>query len=80
MASVKLSNSKIRRGGETAPKWTLEEGVNPGVSSSSKNHTISIQFKIPSAGGGITDVSVDIGREDFRHLFEAMIEAGGSKS
>ena len=74
---TKLKNTVVDRGGETAPRWKREAKADPRVRSAEKDHSIIIAFKIPSAGGGTTDVMLTVGRDDFARLFEAMVQAGG---
>ena len=71
---TKLNNAKVYRGGQTARG--LDEVKQPNVSLyGSILGRISFDFSLPSKGGGITKVRIEIGPDDFYSLAAAMTEA-----
>lgn len=66
-----LKNTKIYRGGKTANSLNLESQqcsfhANP------KRQSLDLRFELKSKGGGITEVLIQIGKDDFPALLEAI--------
>ena len=73
---MRLRNSTVWRKGITAAAYTEEPDAKPRVTPDDEDQTIELEFTIPSKGGGQLVANLTVGRDDFRVLFEAMIEAG----
>ena len=67
----KLSAASVFRSGRTAQGWNRESAD----VSVSEDGPFSVRFSLKSKGGGITDVKVTIGSEDFASLLQGMIAA-----
>jgi hypothetical protein len=67
----KLSVAQVYRAGRTARTWNFETSK---VQLSSEARFM-LRFSLSSKGGGITEVKVTIGSEDFASLLQAMIAA-----
>jgi hypothetical protein len=78
----KLTNTIVQRAGETASSWTM---VGEYFSSKTIFHvagpndihyegkaTLSVIVKIPAAGGGVTEVAVNIGQDDFPRILRSI--------
>lgn len=69
-----LENSNLMRGGRKATRWTAENSEiqifhNPGEGA------IDIRTSMPSKGGGTTEITIKIGRNDFKYILYAMLIA-----
>jgi hypothetical protein len=74
---TKLDNSHILRAGRTASSFRFEAGdvtIGPGSTNS-----LHLYFSIASKGGGITDLSINIGSSDFDQLLDLMINVSDDK-
>jgi hypothetical protein len=69
---TKLTNATVYRSGRTARSWTHETDK---VEIYDERETVRFRFSLASKGGGITDVKLNIGPDDFSALTAAMIEA-----
>lgn len=66
----KLGSAVVCRGGRTARSWTVE----PTDVRLSKE-SLALFFSLNSKGGGVTEVKVRVGVEDFPSILAAMITA-----
>ena len=73
---MRLRNSTVWRKGKTAGDYTEEPDAKPQVKAGDEEQTIELEFTIPSKGGGQVVANLTVGRDDFRVLFEAMLQAG----
>lgn len=64
-----LKNSKVYRGGVTAPNTTLETRT-VSVSVSLRDESLDIRFNLASKGGGTTRVVLEIGKGDFQAILQ----------
>lgn len=67
----------VRRGGETANTWSndpysIRINVKQGFN---ECEAVVLDFKMPSKGGGVTEVRVDIEPDIFEKLAKLMMEA-----
>ena len=72
MYSSKLKHTKVYRGGSSGGYASLETEV-CGISANIKAGHISLSFSLRAAGGGTTDVNVQISVDDFPTLLEEFI-------
>ena len=72
---MRLRNSTVWRKGKTVADYTEEPDAKPTVTPDEDEHTIKLEFRIPSKGGGQLDANLTVHREDFSVLFEAMLRA-----
>lgn len=78
----KLSHTLLKRAGETVSSWTIVDEYYSSktlfdVSGPKHIHfkgkaTLSIIIKIPAAGGGVTEVAVNIGQDDFPKILRSI--------
>ena len=78
----KLTNTILKRAGETASRWTFvgeyfSSKTIFDVSGPQHIHyegkaTLSIIVKIPAAGGGVTEVAINIGQDDFPRILKSI--------
>jgi hypothetical protein len=68
----KLSSSKVYRAGRTARSWNYEtDSVSVGTAKSAAR----LNFNLSSKGGGITEVQLEIGAQDFPAVIRTMLFA-----
>jgi hypothetical protein len=68
--AMKLTSAKIARSGRTAKTWNHE---NDDVRLVKDADALDLRFSLSSKGGGITDVQLAIGADDFPRLLDAMV-------
>ena len=78
----KLTHTILKRAGETASSWRIVDEYFSsktifGVSGPQHIHfkgksTLSIIVKIPAAGGGVTEVVINIGQDDFPRILRSI--------
>ena len=68
---AELENTKIYRGGVTAPYITLET-KRCSFHANTKNNALDLRFKLASKGGGTTSVLLQIGLEDLPAILDAV--------
>ena len=73
--TMRLRNSTVWRRGKTVGEYTKEPDAKPKVIPDEDNHTIELEFTIPSKGGGQVVANLTVHRKDFPVLFEAMLQA-----
>ncbi len=70
---IKLDDSKVYRGGVTAPSMSYETSqLAIGARPPSK---VRVSFKMSSKGGGVSRVWVELGGQDFPAMLGKMLEA-----
>jgi hypothetical protein len=69
---TKLAAAKVSRSGRTARTWNDETNK---VELGTEEDSLELKFSLSSKGGGITDVKIAIGPEDFAALIAAMVSA-----
>jgi hypothetical protein len=68
----KLSSAKLLRAGRTARSWNFESND---VKVGTVEAGIRLNFNLSSKGGGITQVQLEVGAQDFAALVFAMVSA-----
>lgn len=70
---AELKNTKIYRGGVTAPNLTLETRT-CSFHANVKEKSVDIKFNLASKGGGTTEVLLQIGLDDLPLILEAVAD------
>jgi len=73
----KLTAAEVCRSGRTARTWNHETHK---VELDTEKEELRLKFSLSSKGGGITDVKVTIGADDFSTLVTAMASAARSRA
>jgi hypothetical protein len=72
---AKLGSAQVFRAGRTARSWNHE---NDKVDLDSRDDSLELLFSLSSKGGGVTEVRVTIGGDDFGTLARGMAQANRS--
>ena len=67
---TKLAAAKVYRSGRTARAWNHETNR---VDLDTEKDSLNLKFSLSSKGGGITEVQIAIGPDDFSALVAAMV-------
>src|SRR4051794_31127008 len=73
----KLSAAEVARSGRTVRGWKSETR---NVYLGCNNQGFSLRFSLNSKGGGITDVKLTIGPDDFPAIASSMVEANRERA
>ena len=73
----KLTAAKVFRAGRTARAWNHETNA---VDLASEKEAVRLKFDLSSKGGGITEVRVIIGPDDFSVMVAAMAKADRTRA
>ena len=67
---INLSATTVYRGGRTARVWA---GETKRVALAHYKDGAAFSFSLPSKGGGITEICMEVGSADFRHIVSTLL-------
>ena len=67
-----LPHSRLFRAGRTAKQWSV---LSTELSMTARSRGLELAFGMPSKGGGITDVKIELDADDFYSLILEMVAA-----
>lgn len=77
MKKQQLKSAMVFRGGRTANSKTFETNE---VNVRNENEKMSFRFSLASKGGGITDVTLSVGPDDFAAIIASMMNADRART